>query len=86
MRNYLINYKTRHTQNTTLKRNTNLNNFSIYDEPEKDKNPFAFEAFASVNKLATLFNYDVFAVSEHKQKDNPFQMMNRNISFDIKCE
>ena len=86
MRNFLINYKIPHTLSIILKRNINLNNFSIYDESEKDKTPFTFDAFASVNRLATLFNYDIYAVSERKQKDNPFQMMNRNISFDIKCE
>lgn len=67
-----------------LKKKHQLKNFSLYGDVPRDTNPFEFEAFASINKLATVFNYNIFAVSELKQKDNPFNMMNRDVSIDIK--
>ena len=48
-------------------------------------NPFGYDAFADINKIATILNYDVYSVLEHaSQKDNPFQMMNTDILSCIK--
>ena len=61
-----------------------LKNFAPYDDNSKQSNPFEFNAFESINKLATVLNYDIYAVSELKQKDNPFQNMKKDISVEIK--
>jgi hypothetical protein len=69
-----------------LKKKHQIENFSLYEEKTSDRNPFEFEAFASINKIAKVFNYDVFAVSELTNKDNPFQSMNKDISTEIKSK
>lgn len=69
-----------------LKRKNQIEKFSLFSDGPKDSNPFEFDAFASINKIATIFNHNVFAVSEHANKDNPFQMMNKDISKEIKSK
>ena len=69
-----------------LKRKHQIENFSLFSDGQSDGNPFEFDAFASINKIATIFNHNVFAVSEHANKDNPFQMMNKDISKEIKSK
>lgn len=45
-------------------------------------NPFKFDAFESINKIATILNYDVYSVLEHDRK-NPFKMINNSIAGEI---
>jgi hypothetical protein len=76
---------TEHTPNTFSERNIISNNFSAFDDSSKTNNPFEFDVFASINKITTIFNYDVFAVSEHTDK-NPFQQINQDVSKDIQSK
>ena len=61
-----------------------LKNFTLYEDNPRFNNPFEFNAFESINKIATVLNYDIYAVSELKKKDNPFQNMKKDISSEIK--
>ena len=61
-----------------------IKNFSLYDNSSKSVHPAEFDAFATVNQIARVFNYDIFAVSEKSMKDNPFQTINKDISREIK--
>ena len=55
---------------------------SDFDDTVQD-NPFNYDAFAEINKVATILNYDVYSVLEHERK-NPFKMIKTSISSEIK--